>query len=745
MRPLALILLLCVSAIAQDQTPQVVGGGPLPPEFGDSHDLHSIQTSQVAALKEAVIALRQRYEGRLLDIGIVLATRRELLEAQLDASKEKTERLDAIQDALIESLKTWQRTNELRSVGIKGGEPDAEGWARAEVFRFREMWLEEKEQQEKTRKEDQLYLVTPAFPTDIGTKKFPSGLTEDASIEDVWKHRLEALEQVRSALMAKYMGGLADIQFVQYAERDLALAKLEMSTSKGERLAHIREAFESALKTWQRAYELGRIKRRGGEPDSEGAARAAVFMYRVMWLKENSNDANVPGESKPAVPPKEDFSEQFGIGKFPDGLVGVFDLEALKRSRMDAALQRATALWDRYIGGLTYISFLIDAQKELLNAQLDSTSDREQRLKYIEDALNASIALWRRTEELRKVARKGGEPDQVSLARAGVLRYRAMWLKEKGLPKKVEESVQCKILRLLPGIEAIAIIEIETLDQSKDFRDISEGLNTKEFAKKVAFSASTEWKGIFEEGPHRSFLRVLETHTDRLTIVKLRGDKEWCFILEGSFEEEEILNAVNAYCTESGYSEFATNRAGNLICFANEGIREALILENRKTLVLGSASGIKNLFERIVAADFKESASPLTESAIRYSKAKDAAVFFALNGSSDVVIFDTPTTGDFVQGRIIMSGGKILLDMSFERSEFQKFDRTFQRLKANIASLYGSLTFLLQILQEPLELAEDINRLRLKHDGSRILVTGSTNTSTLKSFVSALLSYNSAK
>ncbi|AMV30484.1 hypothetical protein VN12_00110 [Pirellula sp. SH-Sr6A] len=151
MRTLTLYLLLCITVVAQDQTPNDAGGGPLPAEFGDSQDLNSIQYTQIAALKEAVLPVRQRHEGGLLDIGILLATRRELLEAQLDASKEKTERLDAIQDAFIDSLKTWQRINVLRISGRKGGEPDAEGRARAELFRFHEMWLEEKDQQEKAR------------------------------------------------------------------------------------------------------------------------------------------------------------------------------------------------------------------------------------------------------------------------------------------------------------------------------------------------------------------------------------------------------------------------------------------------------------------------------------------------------------------------------------------------------------------------------------------------------------------
>ncbi|AMV30483.1 hypothetical protein VN12_00105 [Pirellula sp. SH-Sr6A] len=366
--------------------------------------------------------------------------------------------------------------------------------------------------------------------------------------------------------MARNEGGLTDIQIVQVAERDLALAKLETSAGKEERLDHIREAFESTLKTWQRVYELGRNKRRGSEPDSEGAARAALFLYRIMWLKENSIEANVPGEPKQAVPPKEDFSEQLWTGKSPDGLVGVFDLNALERLRMEAASQSAKALWDRYMGGLTYISFLIDALEELANAQLDSKSDPEQRLKYMSEALNASIDLWRRTEELKRVGRRGGEPDQVSLAKAAVLRYRAMLLKEEEMPKKADNGVQCKIRRSLPVVEAIAIIEIDRLAKFKDFTHISAGLNTTQFAKKVGFSASPEWAVRWKSGPIR-FFAILELRTRRLTIIKLQGDSEWYNVCEGPFDDEEVSHHINTYCKESGHSDFLINRLVELDLF----------------------------------------------------------------------------------------------------------------------------------------------------------------------------------
>ncbi|AMV32885.1 Outer membrane efflux protein [Pirellula sp. SH-Sr6A] len=44
--------------------------------------------------------------------------------------------LDAIADGRESSLKTWQRVNELRRVGRKGGEPDAEGQARSNFYIF---------------------------------------------------------------------------------------------------------------------------------------------------------------------------------------------------------------------------------------------------------------------------------------------------------------------------------------------------------------------------------------------------------------------------------------------------------------------------------------------------------------------------------------------------------------------------------------------------------------------------------
>ncbi len=149
MRFFAAILLFSTAAIAQEGIPSKVGTGKMPPGLAGVTDLHAIEKSQIDALSECAEVLRGRYQRGLVSINTLMDAETRLCLARLETTSVKQERLDIIQEALVHALTTWQRINELKQVNARGGEADAETQARAEVYRYRVMWLKEKARESK--------------------------------------------------------------------------------------------------------------------------------------------------------------------------------------------------------------------------------------------------------------------------------------------------------------------------------------------------------------------------------------------------------------------------------------------------------------------------------------------------------------------------------------------------------------------------------------------------------------------
>ncbi len=83
--------------------------------------------------------------------------------------------------------------------------------------------------------------------------------------------------------------GLDNINLVLAARIELAMAQLELTTVKKERLDHIESCLKSALLAWQRVKELQKAVAKGGDAATEAQARAAIFKYRALWLKEKGD------------------------------------------------------------------------------------------------------------------------------------------------------------------------------------------------------------------------------------------------------------------------------------------------------------------------------------------------------------------------------------------------------------------------------------------------------------------------
>lgn len=126
------------------------------------------------------------------------------------------------------------------------------------------------------------------IPVNFGTKVLPEGLAGETDIKVINQKRVETLQLADKALQDRYRAGLLPIDVSLKAQIELTEARLETTTVTKERLVHIENGLKGALLTWQVVKERQRIGARGGEAENEALARAAVFKFRAMWLKEQS-------------------------------------------------------------------------------------------------------------------------------------------------------------------------------------------------------------------------------------------------------------------------------------------------------------------------------------------------------------------------------------------------------------------------------------------------------------------------
>ena len=106
---------------------------------------------------------------------------------------------------------------------------------------------------------------------------------------------------------------------------------------------------------------------------------------------------------------QEGIPANVGTGELPPGLAGVTDLHAIQQSQIDVLRLCVEVLRNRYERGLININNLLAAQTELAIARLDTTNAKQERLDFIQEALEAALKTWQRIHELQKVERRFGE------------------------------------------------------------------------------------------------------------------------------------------------------------------------------------------------------------------------------------------------------------------------------------------------------------------------------------------------
>lgn len=424
MKTVAAILLLTATAYGQEGLDTELGTGAFPPGIVGETNLRNVQLLRCEALKSGVHELQSRYESGLDNIHFLLDAQMKLAAAQLDTTADRQQRLEYLQAAFNSALLTWQRVKKLQSVGMRGGDAAAEAQARAAVFRVRVAWLKE---EAKGASNPSSSPAHRGLDPTIGTGAFPEGIAGVDDVKNVQLSRVAVLQSKVQAMQARHESGLDKIGLLLASQMELAVAQLDTTNDKQERLDHLQAAFHRALLTWQRIKELQNVGMVGGDVASEFQAREAVFKYYALWLKEKSKAG-----LKPTQPLRnEDLDLVIGTGDVPEGIEGANDIGNVQLSRIEVLQTTVEALHTRYQHGLVDLTFVLNSQLELAEAQLEIANDKQQRLAYSQAAFNSALLNWQRVKELQKHGMRGGDMAAESQARAEVLRFRILWLKER--------------------------------------------------------------------------------------------------------------------------------------------------------------------------------------------------------------------------------------------------------------------------------------------------------------------------
>ncbi len=425
------LLLLSASAFGQEGIPDDVGTGLLPAGLVGETDA-VIKQSRIEALQHTVQAMEARYIEGLDDASAVIQAERELATARLDATNVMQERLDAIEEALRSAVLRWQRVKELQRGGYRGGDAASDITNRIAVYRYRIMWLQEKSSEKtQTKATDLATSEHEGIPHDVGTGILPPGLDGNATLEAIKQTQIHALQQGVHAARSRILEGLDSVNNLFEIQTQLAIARLETTSVTQERLDFIQEALGSALLAWQRTVELQRVGARGGDTATEALTRAAVFGYRVMWLKEKHSESGQSQALESPASEHEGIPQDVGTGLLPQGLIGDSSLDVIQQHRIDALQETVRGLHSRVLEGSDKINNLLDAQLDLTLARLDVANIKQERLDLIEDSLRTALFTWQRVKELQRVGARGGDQGSEGQARAAVFRYRVMWLNEK--------------------------------------------------------------------------------------------------------------------------------------------------------------------------------------------------------------------------------------------------------------------------------------------------------------------------
>ena len=247
-----------------------VGNGVLPPGLDGETDLNAIKQRRIEALQGAVEALKRRFRTGRDNFNFMLSAQNELVIAKLDSTTIKKDRLDHIESAVTSALETWRRVDAEQKAGLSNRAPECQ--TRAEIFRYLAMWFAEKAAGPQAPSNEQEIILA-----NVGNGVLPPGLDGETDINVIKRRRIESLFGAVRVLDESSHHGLGNTNFQPEAQMELAVAMLESTTVKKERLDHIESALSSALKAWQTADARLKVGQTG--PALECQKRATVFKF----------------------------------------------------------------------------------------------------------------------------------------------------------------------------------------------------------------------------------------------------------------------------------------------------------------------------------------------------------------------------------------------------------------------------------------------------------------------------------
>lgn len=266
------------------------------------------------------------------------------------------------------------------------------------------------------------------LPISIGTGEFPPKVDVSTDIHELRELEIEAFTLGVDLLKKRYEVGQLQVSFVLDPLSRLTDLRLQIATSKQERLDVIQDSFVTALTIWQRVRALQKAGVRGGEGTVEAQTRAATFRYRIMWLEELIEDAE-EGNSAPNSEMLR-LPEDLTKGEIPPGVDSI-NLGEVSDLHVQVLQLQNELVRNRYERGLASISEYLDTKQALNEACLKMTTAKQARLDLIQESFVNAVLAWQRVREMQKIGQFGGTVENEAKARAVVLDYRARWLEEK--------------------------------------------------------------------------------------------------------------------------------------------------------------------------------------------------------------------------------------------------------------------------------------------------------------------------
>ncbi|XZE46206.1 TolC family protein [Pirellulaceae bacterium SH467] len=275
--------------------------------------------------------------------------------------------LDAIADGRESSLKTWQRVNELRRVGRKGGEPDAEGQARSNFYIFTSQLNDGLSGPNGLYAAEQRLRYIMGLPPSDGRLIKPSDEPLQAEVAFDWQSAMsDALTQRVEVRRQEWTVKRRELELIaarlnrrprldaltQYRWRGLGDQLIDERDANNEFNSFTQSILEGNYQEWQAGlewqYNIGLRQASAAVRHAQLNLARDMALLREQQLRISHDLSNASRQiSRSYLQMQTNYN------------------------RIEADNQAVEALRQRYEGGLTDIVFLLQAQQRLAT----STSD----------------------------------------------------------------------------------------------------------------------------------------------------------------------------------------------------------------------------------------------------------------------------------------------------------------------------------------------------------------------------------